>query len=570
MRSGGMAVQTDPYTFTNGTVADANEVNLRFTRLYTLQNAAIDSTNMNMTLNYTWTGIHTFDAAEIRIEGAGAGMALLQYDTSATSRTFTIPDAGAAAYFVMTEGDQTINGNKTFSSFITPTVTTADNAATMVFNIPVTGTDATSHTIYFNIDGNNALSISATGDGAGSVGVRTVNIGVSGAADIVHIGDANALVDIIDAHWSITEAGVLSIVSMGANWTNAGITVADAGILTTVDINGGTIDGTTIGGSTAAAGTFTSATVSGAGAGKATIQYANSANNRTITIPDTGASSGVLLDEHFPIGSFLMWSDYNATLPMPNSTIWHCCDGQAIADASSPLNGITPLDMTGRYLVGFTTGVEGDGSIDLAGNTNAAAVGNAAHQIDLSGLAHDHGALGVTASGSASVNTTSKSGSVTSHSGNSGNENAHTHSGPSHQHGVGTLQFKVLYGDFTLGNPVNYYAYDINGNQVQIGEGGSSTGAPTGNNADFKNLLADADFYTASGSGSVAAGGTETTGAGSTHLHTIDHGHSDTLAFTVDAHTHDINHTHASAGGGSATQTIQPRSVQCRIYVRKR
>jgi hypothetical protein len=44
---------------------------------------------------------------------------------------------------------------------------------------------------------------------------------------------------------------------MGSNWTNAGRTVADAGILTTVDINGGTIDGTVVGAAAAAAGTFT-------------------------------------------------------------------------------------------------------------------------------------------------------------------------------------------------------------------------------------------------------------------------------------------------------------------------
>lgn len=41
------------------------------------------------------------------------------------------------------------------------------------------------------------------------------------------------------------------------NWTNAGNTIADLGIVTTVDINGGTIDGNIIGGSTPANGTFT-------------------------------------------------------------------------------------------------------------------------------------------------------------------------------------------------------------------------------------------------------------------------------------------------------------------------
>jgi hypothetical protein len=48
----------------------------------------------------------------------------------------------------------------------------------------------------------------------------------------------------------------LYVDAFGANWTNAGRTVADLGAVTTVDINGGSVDGTTIGGSTAANGTF--------------------------------------------------------------------------------------------------------------------------------------------------------------------------------------------------------------------------------------------------------------------------------------------------------------------------
>lgn len=56
-----MAVQTDPYTFTNGTVANATEVNLRFTRLYTLQNGGIDADNMDLTSDFTWTGVHEFN-----------------------------------------------------------------------------------------------------------------------------------------------------------------------------------------------------------------------------------------------------------------------------------------------------------------------------------------------------------------------------------------------------------------------------------------------------------------------------------------------------------------------------
>ena len=62
-----MSVQTDPYTFTNGTVADALEVNARISLLYTLQNGGIDAANVDLTDDYTWTGIHTLSAGKLLI-----------------------------------------------------------------------------------------------------------------------------------------------------------------------------------------------------------------------------------------------------------------------------------------------------------------------------------------------------------------------------------------------------------------------------------------------------------------------------------------------------------------------
>ncbi len=69
----------------------------------------------------------------------------------------------------------------------------------------------------------------------------------TGAADKCLVLDSSSDVDSINA---------LGIASMANNWTNAGRTVADMGILTTVDINGGNIDGTIIGAASVAAGSF--------------------------------------------------------------------------------------------------------------------------------------------------------------------------------------------------------------------------------------------------------------------------------------------------------------------------
>ena len=59
-----------------------------------------------------------------------------------------------------------------------------------------------------------------------------------------------------DDDYGLTTAGALEIASMAANWTNASRTVADMGIVTTIDINGGNIDGTVIGAASVAAGSF--------------------------------------------------------------------------------------------------------------------------------------------------------------------------------------------------------------------------------------------------------------------------------------------------------------------------
>ena len=111
-----MAVQTKLYTFFNNTTADANEVNADFDILYALQAGGIDSANMNMAATYNFTGFVTFLAAKMKIGGAGAGKAFMQYANSATDRTWTIPDAGADDTFLGQAKVQPITGAKTFSA----------------------------------------------------------------------------------------------------------------------------------------------------------------------------------------------------------------------------------------------------------------------------------------------------------------------------------------------------------------------------------------------------------------------------------------------------------------------
>lgn len=93
-----MSVPTDPGTALQDNVdtillAGTTGLHQRFLNLYNMFNAAISSDNLDMTANYTWTGVHTFDAADLRLKGAGSGVASLQNANTSTNRTITFPDA---------------------------------------------------------------------------------------------------------------------------------------------------------------------------------------------------------------------------------------------------------------------------------------------------------------------------------------------------------------------------------------------------------------------------------------------------------------------------------------------
>jgi hypothetical protein len=105
---------------------------------------------------------------------------------------------------------------------------------------------------------------------------------------------ANNKALVLDGSAGATGLGALGIASMASNWTNASRTVADMGIVTTMDLNGGSIDGTVIGAAAQAAAEFT--TVSGSGAfttvGSATIvgNLDTSGSVKLQGVPDTAAA----------------------------------------------------------------------------------------------------------------------------------------------------------------------------------------------------------------------------------------------------------------------------------------
>lgn len=149
-----MASPTVTYTFTNSTVADADEVNTNFTDIINaltdaskdisisaltaagtatlngsvaIGNASSDDLTVTASLassipikttNTYDIGSATLGLAGIYLGNAGGSTTVRVVSASsiASSFTATIPDAGASCNFVMSAGSQTISGTKTFSA----------------------------------------------------------------------------------------------------------------------------------------------------------------------------------------------------------------------------------------------------------------------------------------------------------------------------------------------------------------------------------------------------------------------------------------------------------------------
>lgn len=132
-----MSLVTYTYTLTNGTLADADQVMDNFNKVSAVLNGAVDNTNVTLSTNWVWTGTHTFSAGNVKIKGAGTGVASLQYANSSNNRTITFPDPGADSTLVALAGAQTITGAKTFSgadTLLVPTTSPSAGNGSIAFN----------------------------------------------------------------------------------------------------------------------------------------------------------------------------------------------------------------------------------------------------------------------------------------------------------------------------------------------------------------------------------------------------------------------------------------------------
>jgi len=279
--------------------------------------ASTGTTNTTFLINPTGTAT-TLTLSAAASGTSGKGLTLIPHATMADNYTVTFPDPGGADEVVYTDLTQTL-ANKTLT---TPTISATGftnaqhdhSGATSGGSISASGsmTSTTSSTwSLLPAADEGDLVLSVTGGGSDN-SVTITNTQTSGSDRIWTLPDATdtfvgvgatqtltaktLTAPVINA-LTITGAVTITTPSVTGTWTNLGA-------VTTVDINGGTIDATPIGGSTAAAGAFT--TIAAAnhvtiaagydlilakGAGEIAIA---AASNGGITIKPTASTTSIL------------------------------------------------------------------------------------------------------------------------------------------------------------------------------------------------------------------------------------------------------------------------------------
>jgi hypothetical protein len=233
-----------------------------------------------------------------------------------SSLTMTNTTDAASVQSAIIQGDRATiaDGDEAYVTFrLSDSAGNQDEGARITWKATTVLSGATQDTdLIFSALVNNVLTTMLTLDGSASEIVPAVKINSAAAITGTAITGSSFVIgaNTLDTNeWAFLDGQNqavatgssptfvnLTITSFAANWTNAGRTVADAGILTTVDINGGTLDGVTIGGASAAAATVTTL---GAGAitstGLLTVSLAGNAG-RFVNTTDNASVQVVKLE----------------------------------------------------------------------------------------------------------------------------------------------------------------------------------------------------------------------------------------------------------------------------------
>ena len=260
-----MGLVTQTITFTAGIKPTASAWTNQFTTLYNLVNGSLDSANVD---KVSADGIMVLDTAQTRTAALTMSTAGLAFSGAISASSWTtnglVLKTAAATYTDSSTAGSGTAATGVFTSFGVPTlaatntsVTTTDAATVYIAGAPAAGTNQTLTNAYalwvdagkVRFDGGGTLS--GTWTDLGTVTTIDINGGTIDGAIIGGAVTAAGTFTTLTATTSIT--GTLATAAQG-NITSLG-TIASL-VATTADINAGTFDGV-VGGTTPAAGTFT-------------------------------------------------------------------------------------------------------------------------------------------------------------------------------------------------------------------------------------------------------------------------------------------------------------------------
>jgi hypothetical protein len=289
------------------------------------------------------TGAVDLDSESLTVAGTTD-----EIETSASGQTITVglPSAVIVTTSVTTPTVQVTNINANDGS---TSATIADSTGVMTIASSVlTTTDINAGTIDDTIIGGSTAAAGTFTTATTTTGVVTDTISERTATSGVTIDG----VVLKDSGITATGGG-----SLTGTWS-------DLGTVTTVDINGGTIDGTVIGGASAAAGTFTTATAT---TGNITTVNATTVDTTNIEVTNVkakdGTASATIADS---TGVMTIASSVLTTADINGGTI----DGTVIGGASAAAGTFTTLNTSGAVVFN-EAGADVDFRIESDTNANA-------------------------------------------------------------------------------------------------------------------------------------------------------------------------------------------------------
>lgn len=187
--------------------------------VYTIPDVGTAADFILTTGTQTITGVKTFASSALKLQEVGStDVVTVAVAALAASRIYTVPDAGAAASFVMTEGAQTINGTKTMSALI---ATLAGNMPAATFKLTGLGAGtAAGDSLRFE-----QMKVVQYQSGTKTSAFTTTNVAFQASGlscSITPTSSSNKVLVIVSAALSIVTAAQINFATIARGGTNLG------------------------------------------------------------------------------------------------------------------------------------------------------------------------------------------------------------------------------------------------------------------------------------------------------------------------------------------------------------